>query len=628
MRDGAAHRRRPGSAGGDAPRRVPGAWRAGARRDLVLLGRLLQQSRRYSPHVAAAFGLSLLAAPLALLTPLPLKLAVDSVLGDRPLPGFLDTVVPASLSGSDSGLLAVVVALLLTVALLEQLQELAATMLNTYTGEKLTLAFRSRLFRHIQRLSMLYHDARGTADATYRIQYDAPAVTYVMVDALPQLTTAVVTLVGMVYVTARIDWQLALVALAVIPPIVGLTWYSGHRLRPGWRQTKELESSALSVVQEVLTTLRVVKAFGQEEREQARFVHTSSRGLNARLRIAFLEGTVGVLMGLTTAAGTGAVLYIGVRHVQDGVLTLGSLLLVMGYLLQLYAPLRLITKSVTTTLQQSLASAERAFAVLAESPDVPERPRARGLGRARGDIAFEHVCFAYGDGPRVLEDVSFAIAAGTRLAITGHTGSGKTTLASLLMRFYDVESGRILLDGVDIGDYRVADLRRQFALVLQEPVLFSTSIAENIAYARPDAHDDEIVAAAKAANAHDFIGRLPDGYDAVVGERGMQLSGGERQRVALARAFLKDAPILILDEPTSAVDVRTEAGIMEGIERLMADRTTLMIAHRLSTIESCDAFLELEGGRAASFRPRDAVPPLHAAGRTLTADPVRELGDG
>ncbi len=268
-------------------------------------------------------------------------------------------------------------------------------------------------------------------------------------------------------------------------------------------------------------------------------------------------------------------------------------------------------------MQSQLASAERAFSLLDEQPDVAERPNARPLSCASGTVAFRNISFDYAKDRPALRNISFEIGPGTRLGITGRTGAGKTTLMSLLTRFYDPTEGQILLDGIDLRDYKLADLRHQFGIVLQEPVLFSTSIAENIAYARPDASDEEIVAAAKAADAHEFIIRLPQGYETQVGERGMQLSGGERQRISLARAFLKDAPILILDEPTSSVDVKTEAVIMEALERLMHGRTTFMIAHRLSTLQNCDRLLVLEHGRLVEV----TSPAPRALGEALTLHP-------
>jgi len=359
---------------------------------------------------------------------------------------------------------------------------------------------------------------------------------------------------------------------------------------------KELESSTLGIVQEVLTALRVVKAFGREDHEQERFVYQSSAGMRARIRLAFAESAFGLLINVTTAIGTALVLFLGVRGVLANRLTLGELLMVLAYLTQLYGPLSTIGDTVAR-LQSSLASMRRAFELLDEMPEVAERPRARPLKRATGAIELRGVSFAYDGTHLVLDKVSFALRAGTRLGIAGRTGAGKSTLVGLLTRFYDPSAGQILLDGVDLRDYKLADLRHQFAIVLQEAVLFSTSIAENIAYGRPGAHAQDIVAAARAANAHDFIVDLPNGYDTLVGERGMRLSGGERQRIALARAFLKNAPILILDEPTSAVDITTEAVIMEAMERVMAGRTTLMIAHRLSTLDICDARIEVEQGR-------------------------------
>jgi ATP-binding cassette subfamily B protein len=562
----------------------------------TLYRRLLRQVRPYWPHLGGLFLLSLLSSPLALLTPLPLKIAVDSVIGSHRLPGFLEALLPSAVTRSHTALLAVIAGLFVAIALLSKLQELGSSLLSTYTGEKLVLSFRTRLFGHVQRLSLLYHDSKGTSDSTYRIQYDASCIQYIAVDGVIPFLTAAVTLVSMIYVTAQIDWQLALVALAVSPILFLVTRPYLHRLRRQWRDAKKLESSALSVVQEVLTTIRVVKAFGQERYEQERFIRQSVQGLRSRIRLAFVAGSFSLLVNLIIALGTAAVLFIGIRHVQSGTLTLGELLLVISYLSQLYAPLQTISKK-ALDLQASLASAERAFSLLAEAPDAADRPSARPLARALGAVAFHNVCFAYSQDHPVLHDISFEVGPGTHLGIVGPTGAGKTTLVSLLIRFYDPTAGQILLDGVDLRDYKLVDLREQFALVLQEPVLFSSSIAENIAYARPGASDHDIVAAAKAANAHEFIIGLPQGYETQVGERGMRLSGGERQRISLARAFLKDAPILILDEPTSSVDTKTEAAVLEAMERLMQGRTTFMIAHRHSTLANCDVLLQIEQGR-------------------------------
>src|SRR3989441_3003883 len=327
--------------------------------------------------------------------------------------------------------------------------------------------------------------------------------------------------------------------------------------------------------------------------------------------MALMEGRYGMLVGLTSALGTAAVFFIGVRHVVAGVLTVGQLWMALRYLDKLYEPLKTISKK-AAGIQSYLASAERAFALLDEQPEVPERPNARPIGRARGAVAFRHVSFAYGPDRPVLHDVSGDIAPGTRLGIVGATGAGKTTLISLLTRFYDPTEGQVLLDGVDLRDYKLLDLRRQFAVVLQDAVLFSLSIAENIAYAAPGATREQVVAAAQAANAHEFIERLPQGYDTQVGERGVKVSGGQRQRIALARAFLKDSPILILDEPTSSVDAKTEAAIVDALERLKQGRTVIVISHRPSTLAGCSALLTIDGGRVVADTTPAAVEALPA----------------
>ena len=553
-------------------------------------------ARPYWPHILGIFLLSLLSTPLALLLPLPLKIVIDNVLGSRPVPEFLIPFIPRAAQHSSALLLAIAVSLLVGVTLLAHLQGLGSWLLQTYAGEGMVLDFRAQLFGHVQRLSLTYHDSKGTSDSIFRIQYDAPSLQYITIQGIIPLITALSTLAGMIYVTARLDPALALTALGISPVLFALTRLFRERLRDLWKDVKRLESSANSVVHEVLGSMRVVKAFGREDYEQSRFLHRSTRRMQELLRVSFLQGGYDLLVGVTIAVGTAVVLYVGAMHVKSGVLSLGDLLLVTAYIGQLYEPLKAMSKKIAD-LQGSLASAERAFALLDETPDVAERPNAKPLRRARGDVRFENVSFTYDGEHAVLTGVGLDAPAGARVGIQGKTGSGKSTLMSLLTRFYDVSGGRILLDGVDIRDYKLADLRNQFAIVLQDAVLFSTTIAENVAYGCPGASEERIFEATRLANAHEFILNLPDGYETMVGERGMRLSGGERQRIALARAFLKDAPVLILDEPTSAVDVKTEGGIMDAMERLMEGRTTFMIAHRLSTLDRCDLRLEISAGR-------------------------------
>lgn len=563
-----------------------------------VLRRLLQHLVGFRWLIVAIVVIDLLAVPLTLLAPVPLQLAVDHAIGSRPLPTWL-AALPARTPGA---LLAVAVAMIIVLALLSQLQRNGAWLLQSWTGERVVLAFRAELFRRAQRLSMTYHDRRGVADSIYRIQYDAGSVQWVAVYGIAPLVTAAGTLVGIFAVMWSMNTALALIALAVVPPLLLLTRFFGGKVRHRWHEQKELESSTTSVLQEVLNSLRVVKAFGQEGREAERYLDRASREIRANLSVVRTQAMFYTLIALVLACGTAGALWIAGNGVRDGALTLGQLTVVMAYLAQLYAPLEALTQNFTN-LQGSLAGAERAFALLDAQIDVDDRPGARSLERASGDIELRDVHFDYEPGQPVLAGANAHIPAGTRVGLVGRTGAGKTTLVNMLTRFHDPTQGAVLLDGVDLRELKLADLRRQFAIVLQDPLLFSTSLAENIAYGRPDATREQLEAAARAADAHDFISALPDGYDTVVGERGMTLSGGQRQRVALARAFLKDAPILILDEPTSSVDLKTEAAIIEAMERLMSGRTTFIVAHRLATLAHCDRVYAIQDGRLV---PADA----------------------
>lgn len=579
----------------------PSSAHAGGPSDREIWRRVYVESKGYRLRILGLLATEFLATPLFLLTPIPLAIVVDSVIGGEELPGWIDALLPASIGTSE--ILAFAAVLQVLVVLLTDVQVLGTTVLRTHTTEHLTLRLRSRLFSHLQRLSFSFHDRRGAADSLYRIQYDSTSLGAILVENVVPLVASIVTLASVFFVVLRLDPTLAFLALAIMPFLAVLANVSKSRLRRHYKESKRLESDAMGVVHEVLGSFRVVKAFGREDAEQERFEGKSAASVRKKVDIAAREGALDLLINLTTAVGTGLVLYVGAHRVQAGAVTVGQLLVVINYLARLYTPLKTITRRVTG-LQRSYESLQRSFDVLDEEPDVQERPNAIGLKRARGAVELRDVSFGYDDEHKVLEHVSFVAPAGARVGIAGPTGAGKTTLVSLLLRFYDVSDGQVLLDGVDIRDYKLADLRSQFAMVLQEPVLFATSIGENIAYGRPGASSTDIRDAARLAGADRFISRLADGYDTRVGERGQRLSGGERQRISLARAFLKDAPILLLDEPTSSVDVVTEAAIMEAMGRLMEGRTTFMVAHRLSTLDVCDQRIELElSSTAAKIRP-------------------------
>jgi ATP-binding cassette subfamily B protein/subfamily B ATP-binding cassette protein MsbA len=406
----------------------------------------------------------------------------------------------------------------------------------------------------------------------------------------------VITLIGTFLIMLRLDWQLTMVSLAIVPLVVGAIYLFAHRIRRESTSIQELESAVLAQAQEGLSSIRMVHAFGREEFEVRQFQQQARQSLQANLRLTLTNVNSALVISTLMVVGTAAMYYIGSLHVLGGTLTLGSLLVFSAYLLMLYQPLESLTYT-TWAMEGATAGAKRCFEVLDREDDVRDSPNAVSISSAKGAIAFQSVNFGYGGDRHVLRDIDLRIDPNQIVGLVGGTGAGKSTLMSLVPRFYDTSTGFVMLDERDVREITKKSLRAQIAIVLQDTLLFSTTVRENIAYGRPDATEEEIVEAARRAQADEFIRQMPDGYASPVGERGGHLSVGQRQRIGIARAFLKNAPILLLDEPTSALDPTTEAAIMETIQELMRGRTTLIATHRLATIHGLDQIIVLEHGR-------------------------------
>ena len=548
------------------------------------------------PHwrlAATSVGLTIVCSLAALLTPWPLKIVVDNVLEKHPLPPMLAKVLGPAVS-NQMGLLVFAVVAGLLVALMTNVLHVISNLVNTKIDQYISLDFRSNLFLHAQRMSLAYHDRRRSGMLIYMINSmgDAPAG---LIMTVPMLAESALTLIGMLWISWRMDWELALVSLAVVPFLYYSVGYYTTHIQDRVQKVMGLEGNSLAVIHESLSMMRVIVAFGREEHQYNRFREQTTNAVAARLKITLHQTVFSMVVNMITAFGSTLVLGLGAYHVIHGRLTLGNMMVVISYIAAVYKPLETISYTIGA-MQTRFISLKNTFDLLDTEPDIKDVPHAKTLRHTLGRVTYEHVHFSYSGRADTLKDISFDAQPGQVIGIVGPTGAGKSTLVSLLPRFYDSKKGRILLDGMDAREITLKSLRAQISIVLQEPLLFSGTIAENIRYGRLEASMEEIVEAAKAANAHDFIIRLPQKYDTELGERGAQISGGERQRISVARAFLKNAPILILDEPTSSVDSKTEAVILEALDRLMVGRTTFMIAHRLSTLHQADLILVLNNG--------------------------------
>jgi ATP-binding cassette subfamily B protein/subfamily B ATP-binding cassette protein MsbA len=531
----------------------------------------------------------MLISALELLKPWPLKLIIDSVLGGGPLPWHWGAGWSTS-----SLLLAACLALVLIYAVLG-----ALTVVNNHTtigiGQRMVSALRSDLYGHLHRLSLAFHSRAQVGDLLYRVTADTFALQTLTMNSLFPAVTALMLLFGMGVIMLRLDWSLTLLALGVCPVLLVAIARLNTRITQAAGHARERDSEVYAVVQRAMSAMRVIQAFTREEDEHRRFMTASRQSLAAGLRLYTLQTFYSSVVNVVIAVGTAAVIWVGARHVLDGTLSVGSLVVFVSYLASLYGPIN-STFQTYGLAQGSVAGVRRVFDVLDVERDIADGRREFGAAGARGEVAWEHVRFEYTPGHPVLAGVTLRVQPGQKVAVVGPTGAGKSTLLSLLPRFYDVTAGRVLVDGVDVREFRLASLRRQIAMVLQPPLVFPATLRDNIAFGRPDARPDEIVAAARLARIDEAIRRLPDGYDTLVGEQGVTLSEGEKQRLTIARAILRDSPILILDEPTSSVDSETEALILRGLERLTAGRTTFVIAHRLSTVRKADLIVVLRRG--------------------------------
>jgi len=538
-----------------------------------------------------ALGQVCLISALELLKPWPLKLIIDSVLGGAPLPwGF----APDDL-GTGALLLGACAALVVIYAALGAANVLA-NVTTIRIGQRMVRDLRSDLYAHLHRLSMAFHSRAQAGDLLYRVTADTFALQALTMNCLFPAASALILLIGMSVVMVQLDAELTLLALGVCPILLLAIGRLNRRISAAAGEMRERESEVFGVVQRAMGAMRVIQAFTREEDEHRRFMTASERSLAAGLRLYTLQTFYSGVVNLVIALGTAAVVWVGARHVLDSTLTVGSLVVFISYLAALYGPINNMFQ-VYGLAQSARVGVRRVLDVLDVERDLPDGDRAFPTGGARGEVLWEDVDFQYATGGPLIHGVTLRVAPGQRVAVVGPTGAGKSTLLSLLPRFYDPTRGRVLVDGRDVRDYRLASLRRQIAMVLQPPLLFPVSLRENIAFGRPDASMEEIIAAAKAARIHEMITKLPRGYDTSVAEQGVSLSEGEKQRLTIARAILRDSPILILDEPTSSLDPETEALVMLALERLQAGRTTFIIAHRLSTVRTADLIVVIKDGR-------------------------------
>jgi ATP-binding cassette, subfamily B, bacterial len=519
--------------------------------------------------------------------PWPIKIVVDNLLQSKKLPSWLGHFVSGIFGQDKLAILNFAVAAVAVIAVVGAISSYFEKYLTTSVSQWVAHDLRRTLYNHIQRLSLTEHDEARTGDLISRVTSDIEAIQDFINSALLGMLVNAFTLLGMIGVMLYINWRFTLIALSVAPALFLVVFYFTRRIKKSSRAVRKKESELLSIVEEALTSVRVVKAFAREDYEVRRFTSQSRDNLEAALEARSIKAKLSPVVEVIVALGTCLVLWYGARLALAGQLSAGLLIVFLLYLGKMYKPMRELSK-MTDTISKAVVGYERIQEVLEIEISIRDLPQARRAPRFKGKIEFDHVNFSYDEASPVLKDISFKIEPGQVAAVVGPSGTGKTTIISLIPRFYDPQSGEVRIDGKDVRRYTLKSLREQISFVLQDTILFRAPIWENIAYGKPDASHEEIMRAAEVANAHEFIEKMPDGYDTMLGERGLTLSGGQRQRIAIARAVIRDTPILVLDEPTSGLDAASEEAVIEALDRLMKNRTTILIAHHLGTIRHAD----------------------------------------
>ncbi len=570
----------------------------------TIVRRVLGYLKPHRARLAGGVGLMLLGIGFELIKPWPLKIVLDHVLGGNHCPqcgaAFAQQNFPAILQpvlgwAGPLALLTIAAGAIVVVAILNGGCTLWSNYITIDVGQRMVNDLRTQIYSHLQKLSLKFHHRQETGDLLFRVMSDTFSIQSMVMNGLLPVVCAAISLSAMFGLMLGIDWSLALITLFVCPPLYLAIARLSRKIHGHATASREAESALYSSTERTIVAVKLIQAYGREDSLSADFRRRSERSLALSLRLYSTETVYGWVVDTVLAMGTACLVWLGARHVMTGQLTIGDLTVFIAYLYAMYKPIQDLSHNLAE-IGAARAGLDRVFEVLDKQPDIRDKPGAKTLAAVRGEIQFDRVSFAYVDGIPVLRDVDLSIVPGEKVALVGRTGAGKSTLASLVLRFFDPQQGRVLIDGHDLRDVTVQSLREQMTLMLQEPIIFHTTVTENIAFGDVTATPEAIRQAACRAEAEEFIVKLPQGYDTLLGEGGVTLSGGQRQRLALARALLRETPIVILDEPTSSLDLKTESFVWRNIEQLLAGSTAIVIAHRLSTARMADRIVVLEDG--------------------------------